>query len=110
MSKIHSGKGNPMYGKRGILSPSYGTHVSFETKAKISNSAHKRSVVQLDKNTYELLNIFSSTIEAERVTGVYHSSISKCCKGNILTANGYKWEYYDEYIQKNKERRMLFGR
>lgn len=98
MSALHSGKGNPMYGKKGALSPSYGTHVSIETKVKMSNSARKRSVVQLNKNTFELLNVFSSTIEAERVTGVYHSSISKCCKGNILTANGYKWKYYDEYI------------
>lgn len=109
MSKRHSGENNPMYGKCGELSPSYGKKRSNETRAKISQKAHKRSIVQLDKDTYSLLNIFSSTLEAERATGAYHSFISKCCKGKINIVKGYRWKYYDDYINE-EERRMPFDR
>lgn len=104
MSKIHSGKNNPMYGRRGSLSPLYGTKHTDETKIKMSQKARKFAVVQLDKDTYEVLNIFSSTLEAERATGAYHSHISRCCKGKENIIKGYRWKYYDDYI-KDKERR-----
>lgn len=37
--------------------------------------------------------IFDSTKEAERVTGAYHSHISRCCNGKEKTAGGLSWRY-----------------
>ena len=53
----------------------------------------KRSVHMFDKSTGELLATFPSTHEAERVTGIYHSNISKCCNGKFKSAGGYIWRY-----------------
>ena len=36
-----------------------------------------------------LINKFSSIREAERQTGIFHGSISKCCSGKSKTAGGY---------------------
>ena len=52
-----------------------------------------RQVQMFDKSTSELLATFPSLIEAERVTGIYHSSISYCCNGNRKSAGGYVWKY-----------------
>lgn len=37
--------------------------------------------------------VYSSSKQAERETGVYHSHISKCCKGKLKTAGGMRWKY-----------------
>ena len=65
----------------------YGTH-----NKRVSEALSKQ-VQMLDKKTGELLDTFPSTNEAERVTGIYHSSISKCCKGKLKYAGGYIWRY-----------------
>ena len=50
-------------------------------------------VIQIDKNTNVVINIFPSLKEAERQTGYNHSHIQKCCKGKLKTTGGYKWSY-----------------
>ena len=50
-----------------------------------------RQVQMFDKKTGELLATFPSTREAERVTGIDQSSISKCCKGKRKSTGGYIW-------------------
>lgn len=52
-----------------------------------------RKVIQLDKNTGEILAEYNSLKEANDITKVHWSSISKCCSGKFLTAGGYKWKY-----------------
>lgn len=49
-------------------------------------------VEQIDKDN-RLIAEYYGTREAERQTGVYHSSISACCKGKIQSAGGFKWRY-----------------
>lgn len=39
---------------------------------------------------------FASAMEAERLFGVDHSSIIKCCRGKVKTAGGYEWHYITE--------------
>ena len=54
----------------------------------------KIAVAMLDKNTEEILQIFSSIKEAEKFVeckGKGH--ISAVCKGKRKTAMGYKWKY-----------------
>ena len=58
----------------------------------IRYSANK-SVQMFDKKTGELLATFPSTREAERVTGINHSSISKCCNGKYKSTGGYIWGF-----------------
>ena len=55
-------------------------------------SANK-SAKMFDKQTGELLATFPSTREAERVTGINQSSISKCCNGKLKSECGYIWRY-----------------
>ena len=85
----------------------YGKHRSVETKNKISrslqNSNHPmygkqgkdtyyhKPVAQLDKNTEEIIAIFSCAREAERETGISHKHIGDVCKGRRKTTGGYKW-------------------
>lgn len=52
----------------------------------------KKPVVQIDKNTGEILQIFESAAAAEKIvpTGKH---INEVCKGKRQTAGGFKWEY-----------------
>lgn len=64
-------------------------------RTNILKKGKLKSVVMLDKNMRKIC-IFNSTREAERKTGIEHSSISKVCKGRKHTAGGYIWKYYKE--------------
>lgn len=50
----------------------------------------KRTVYQIETG-----RLFSSTMEAQRQTGIASGSISKVCNGKLKTAGGYHWEYVD---------------
>ena len=83
------------------------------TTKRISNTdfkaiAAKKDMFEIGKKIsrpikcLETNKIYSGTREAERQTGIEHSSISKCCKGKLNTAGGYTWEYINN-TEKNKE-------
>ena len=44
----------------------------------------------------EFIASYPSEKEAERQTGVNHSNISKCCKGERKTADMYTWSYVEQ--------------
>ena len=51
-------------------------------------------VAQLDKNTEEIINVFSSISEAYRELGKQYSGhIGSVCKGKRKSAYGFKWKY-----------------
>lgn len=51
-------------------------------------------VLQIDKNTGEIINEYPSTCEAARQLGVSDSPISKCARGvHYNSAYGYIWKY-----------------
>lgn len=54
-----------------------------------------KSVLQIDKDTKEVIAQFASIIEAERQTGIALSCISHCCNGkkNRETAGGFMWGF-----------------
>jgi group I intron endonuclease len=54
----------------------------------------RKPVIQYDLDG-NFLAIWNSTREAERVLGVHHSHIAKCCNKipKYNTAGGYRWEY-----------------
>jgi group I intron endonuclease len=80
----------------------YGKQHSDETKEKISKS-NSKAVLQIDKDTNEIINEFPSIIAAEKHFGVkeHSSTIIYICKqkpknGKMLkTWKGFKWEYKD---------------
>ena len=54
----------------------------------------RKPVAQLDKDTNEILKVFSSIADACRFLDKKGSShISAVCQGNRKTAYGYKWKY-----------------
>ena len=61
--------------------------------------AAKKDMLEIGKKTstpvicLETNTEYSGTRAAERDTGIQHSSISKCCKGKLMTAGGYTWRY-----------------
>jgi hypothetical protein len=58
-------------------------------------SKSNKPVYMLDKNSEEILQSFSSTMEAERYLNKKggHRHINEVCQGKRKTAYGYKWEY-----------------
>lgn len=52
-----------------------------------------RKVVQMDKDTLEVLGEYKSMSEASRETGISVPMISYCCNGKIKTAKGFVWKF-----------------
>ena len=90
ISETHKSEKNPNYGK----------HWSEETRKKISernkNGKWSKTVIQIDKSTYETIAEFPSASEAERQLGYSQANISRCCRGKIKSAYGYIWKYKEE--------------
>ena len=63
------------------------------SKANINNPMLSKKVQMLDKSTGELLDVYPSTMEAWRVTGIAYQNISQCCNGKRKSAGGYIWRY-----------------
>jgi group I intron endonuclease len=60
------------------------------TKRNMSNS-RKKSIIQIDKYTMEIISEFPSIKEAFEITKIDH--ISDVCNGKRKTAGGYIWEF-----------------
>ena len=113
MSEDRKGERNSMYSKhhseetkrklseasKGEKNPMYGKQHSEETKRKMSEAKRKISkpLVQLDRNSNEIVNVFNSAMEAERQGGFDNSNISNCCNGKRKTHKGYKWMFLSDY-------------
>ena len=54
---------------------------------------NQKAVAQLDKNTNEIINVYSSTREAEEAMGNTGRHIAQVCLGKRKTTYGYKWKY-----------------
>ena len=112
ISEAQKGENNHMYGK----------HHTEEAKKKMSESQKgekgsmygktgekhpkSKSVVQIDQTTNEVVKVWGSTREAERIGGFCHNAISECCKNkfNRLGNNiykGFKWMYLEDYEKLN---------
>ena len=61
------------------------------------NTVRFTKVLQIDKNTNEIIAEFNSMSEAARqVLSANKTGIGKCCKGLQGTCGGYKWRFKDE--------------
>lgn len=109
MSVSRQGSKNAFYNKQHTLeskkkmSKSHlGKQLSEEHKQKLSDNGfyknkygkeHNRSISIL---CVETNSVYFSIREAERLLGISHTMISRCCKGKQKTAGGYHWQYYNE--------------
>lgn len=59
------------------------------------NEKYRKPVAMLDKNTEEIVQVFSTSTDAEKYLQKPrgHQHISEVCKGKRKTAYGYKWKY-----------------
>lgn len=129
--KMRTGEKNPNYGKhlseesrrkiseaqKGENNHMYGKHHSEKTKEKLSeaNKGEKhpfygktgekchnsKPLLQIDKQTGEIIKTWPCTWEVQRVLGINRGNISECCLGNRKSAGGYIWRYSDSTSQKN---------
>lgn len=70
----------------------HGTGVKRSAESRMNHKSYSKSVVQYTPDGVFLAE-YPSIKEAERVTGIDHSLISKICKGKQKTAGGYIWCY-----------------
>lgn len=80
-----------LHSKREIKSHNQST----ETRKKMQNSSKsKKTVIMLDSNG-DILNMFVSTKEAEKQTGLHRRNIASCCKGKRKTCGGFYFRFLD---------------
>lgn len=82
-----------------------GTKRSEETKQKMSE-ARKGKLINHKSLSKKVLcvetgEIFESTRDAERQTGIRHDHISEACHGHIKTAGKYHWQFTN-YLYEEK--------
>jgi group I intron endonuclease len=70
------------------------------------NQKNKKCVSQYSLSG-ELICVFESAAEAEKVTGISHGNITRNCKGRVNSAGGYIWLYAedeltDKHLKSNK--------
>ena len=58
-----------------------------------SEYSFAKPILQIDKDTNEIIREWASARQVERELGIDDSSIIKCCKGKLKTARGSKWRY-----------------
>ena len=73
-------------------SPFYGKHWDEENKKRLSKQ-HNKAVIQMDKETLEIIAEFESGLKAQEATGISNDCISNACRGKTKTAGGYKWKF-----------------
>lgn len=101
------GKISPFYGKyhteeakHKMSEAKKGRHLTEEHKRKIGE-AHKgvpnvkkfKPLLQINKDTGEVIREWPSLLEVYRQLGYAQANISQCCNGKRNTASGYKWQY-----------------
>ena len=79
-----------------------GRYFSEETRRKLSeshkgrtgaNNPRSKPVLQLDKETGEVIAEFAGLNEVGRVTGINKGHVSNVCRGKRKSAGGYRWKY-----------------
>ena len=80
--------------KKKISNSCKGKKRSEESKERIRQNSRRINVYQYDKNTGELVAVWSSTHEVAEVNQYNQSLISKACRGKKPSAYGYVWSYH----------------
>lgn len=100
----HTQIGNCCNGKLNTAGGYVWSYDEYE-KIEVKKDSKKKSVVQIDPETYELINVFESLKDASERTKTNKNSISNVVREISHTANGYKWMFYEDYIKINNNER-----
>lgn len=73
-----------------------GRKCSDKMKQYLIDKSVKKPVIQIERNSYEIVNIFKSLMEAERHTGFGSANISSVCSGLKPTYKNYLWRYLED--------------
>ena len=73
----------------------YGTHNKRSAEKRRNDPRMSKPVIGINKVSGLILE-FPSTREAERMTGINHNNIIKCCQGKANSAGGHIWFYADD--------------
>ena len=60
---------------------------------KINAEKRKRPILQMDKETKEVIQKWESARDIQNELGFHESNINKCCNGYIKSCYGYVWQY-----------------
>lgn len=78
----------------------YYKNLEWCTNKHNSNHSTGKKVNQIDIETNEIIKTFDSLAEAAKIFGKDNAMcIIKVCQHKKKTAYGYKWEYFDKYIE-----------
>lgn len=91
----HSPEVNKKKGRTGVL------HNRFNKHGK--DNPQSKAVYQIDKNTNEIIKEWESVVEASKALKIDQSYVSKICRGQHLSAGGFKWVYVENYENKKGE-------
>lgn len=72
--------------------------------SKYSSGRPKKTVLQIDIKTNEVINEYPSIVEAAKAIGCKNpSNIGGCCRGRYgrKTIGGYKWKYKESEVMPN---------
>ena len=72
----------------------YGTRNKRSSEKRRNDPNRSKTVVGIN-NADGSMVIFPSSCEAERQTGIFQTSIIRCCQGKVNSAGGYFWFYLD---------------
>lgn len=72
----------------------YGTRNQRVSEMRINDPRLSKTVVGIN-NADGSMVIFPSSCEAERQTGIFQTSIIRCCQGKVNSAGDYFWFYLD---------------
>lgn len=64
------------------------------------NASEKKRVFKCDKETEEVLEVFSCSGDAAKSENVDRSCIVRCCQGKQKTSAGFKWFYEKDYNER----------
>lgn len=104
------GENNPMYGKSGYLSPTFGRKHTFEERLKMKNNhadssggnnSQAKAVVQLNKK-YQFVKEYSYLKEVIS-ENFSEEGVRNCCKNRQNYHKGYIWMYKSDYEKWKKE-------
>ena len=71
-------------------------NISKEERIEKARDKHRKSILMIDKNTNEVINSFSSLVEAGKYLNKPATHIQDVCHGRRKTAYGFKWEFADK--------------
>ena len=115
MSLAKSGANHPNYGKHlsqnvreKISKSNIGKKRSDEVKQKFygGNNHEARRVVGINKHNQSDVMIFDCIMDAERQLNISNVNIGLCCRGKRKSAGGYIWQYAEDYINQQQQRKQ----